>query len=81
MLLRVGATVVRKQSFLYSLSTQKSCLGASQLRPLLTFCPNGHQLDSLAGDEVQGFVYIVDLVHSHLPPLWLRQPLPWEDRW
>lgn len=38
----------------------------------LTFCPDGDQLDPFAGDEVQGFVHIVDFVHSHLAPLWLR---------
>lgn len=71
---RVEATVSHyQQSFLDSFSTQKSCLAAG---PLLTFCPDGHQLDSLAGDEVQSFVDIVDLVHAHLTPLWLRQPLP-----
>lgn len=35
-------------------------------RSSLTFSTNGHQLDSLAADEVQGFVHVGDLVETHL---------------
>lgn len=40
---------------------------------ILTFGPDGHQLDSFAGYEIQGLVDVGDLVHSHLAPLWLGQ--------
>ena len=40
--------------------------------PKLTFRPDGDQLDPFAGDEVQCLVHVVDFVHSHLAPLWLR---------
>ena len=40
------------------------------------FCPDVHKLDSLPGDEVYGFVYMIDLMHLHLPPLWVSQLLP-----
>lgn len=75
---QVGAVVSHyQQRFLYVSIQHADVLSRSlEPGPLLTFCPDGHQLDSLAGDEVQGFVYIVDFVHSHLPPLWFRQPLP-----
>lgn len=32
----------------------------------LTFSTNGHQFDSLAADEVQGFIHVGDLVETHL---------------
>lgn len=38
----------------------------------LTLCANGDQLNSLTGDEVQGFVHVVDLVDPHLASLGLR---------
>ena len=38
---------------------------------LLTLSSDGHQLDSFAGDEVQSFVDVVDLVDPHLASLWL----------
>lgn len=38
----------------------------------LTLSSNGDQLDSLASDEVQGFVHVVDLVDPHLASLGLR---------
>lgn len=38
----------------------------------LTLGSNGDQLDSLASDEVQGFVHVVDLVDPHLASLGLR---------
>lgn len=42
----------------------------------LTFGSNGHELDSLAGDEIQGLVDVGDLVHSHFASLRLGQALP-----
>lgn len=39
----------------------------------LTFGPDGHQLDSFAGYEIQGLVDVGDLVHPHLASLWLGQ--------
>lgn len=35
-------------------------------RSSLTLSTNGHQFDSLAADEVQGFVHVGDLVETHL---------------
>lgn len=32
----------------------------------LTLSTDGHQFDSLAADEVQGFVHVGDLVETHL---------------
>ena len=34
--------------------------------PELTFSTNGHEFDSLAGDEIQGFVHISNLMEPHL---------------
>ena len=42
-------------------------------RALLTFSSYGHQLDPLAGYEVQGLVDIGDLVHPHFASLRLGQ--------
>lgn len=39
----------------------------------LTFSSDGHQLDPFAGYEIQGFVDVGDLVHSHLASLRLGQ--------
>lgn len=39
----------------------------------LTFSSNGHQLDPLAGYEVQGLIDIGDLVHPHFASLRLGQ--------
>lgn len=38
---------------------------------VLTLGSDGDQLDSFAGDEVQGFVHVVDLVDPHLASLGL----------
>ena len=38
----------------------------------LTLRANGHQLNSFAGDVVQRFVNVVDLVDPHLASLGLR---------
>lgn len=35
-------------------------------RSSLTLGTDGHQFDSLAADEVQGFVHVGDLVETHL---------------
>lgn len=43
--------------------------GAAAAKVALTLCSDGHQLDSLAGDEVQSFVDVGDLVDSHLSSL------------
>lgn len=43
-----------------------------------TFGPDGHELDALAGDEIQRLVHVVDLVHAHFAPLGLGQSLPCE---
>lgn len=42
------------------------------VRGVLTLGSDGDQLDPLAGDEVQGFVHVVDLVDPHLASLGLR---------
>lgn len=42
-----------------------------------TFSPNGHQLNPLAGDEVQGLVDIGDFMEAHLAFIWPGQPLSW----
>ena len=47
--------------------------GGSQGQALLTFSSYGHQLDPLAGYEVQGLVDIGDLVHPHFASLRLGQ--------
>lgn len=39
---------------------------------MLTLCSNRDQFDSFAGNEVQGFVHVVDLVDPHLASLRLR---------
>lgn len=43
----------------------------------LTFSPDGHQLNPLAGNEVQGLVDIGNFVEAHLAFVWLGQPLSW----
>lgn len=40
----------------------------------LTFSTNGHQFDSLAADEVQGFIHVGDLVETHLAFVGFRKP-------
>lgn len=40
-----------------------------------TFGTNGNQLDTLAGDEVEGLVDVGDLVEPHLAPVGLREGL------
>lgn len=47
--------------------------GAARGQALLTFSSYGHQLDPLAGYEVQGLVDIGDLVHPHFASLGLGQ--------
>lgn len=49
---------------------------AARQRASLTFGSNGHELDPLAGYEIQGLVDVGDLVHSHLASLRLGQALP-----
>lgn len=41
----------------------------------LTLSTDRHQLDSLAADEVQGFVHVGDLVETHLAFVGFGQPL------
>lgn len=48
-------------------------------RKLLTLSTNGDKLDTLAGDEVQGFVDIGDLVEPHLTAVRLGQCLARDD--
>lgn len=43
----------------------------------LTLCSNRNQLHSFAGDEVQSFVDIGDLVDSHLASLRFGQTFTW----
>ena len=45
----------------------------------LTFGTNGHKLDALAGDEVEGLVDIGDLVESHFAAVGLGQSLARDD--
>lgn len=41
----------------------------------LTLGTDGHQLDALAADVVQGFVHVGDLVETHLAFVGFGQPL------
>lgn len=43
----------------------------------LTLCSNRNQLHSFAGDEVQSFVDVGDLVDSHLASLRFGQTFAW----
>lgn len=52
---------------------------STQPRPLLTFSANGDKLDSLAGDEVESFVNVGNLVEPHLATVWLRESLAGDD--
>lgn len=45
----------------------------------LTFSADGDELDSLAGDEVESFVHVGDLVEPHLAAVWLRESLARDD--
>lgn len=47
----------------------ESPLGGLGEAAWLTLCSDGNQLDSLAGDELQSFVDVGDLVDSHLSSL------------
>lgn len=38
---------------------------------LHTFCTDGDELNSLAGNVIQSFVNVCDFVKSHLSPIWL----------
>lgn len=44
-----------------------------------TFSADGDELDSLAGDEVESFVDVGDLVEPHLAAVWLRESLAGDD--
>ena len=44
-------------------------------RVLITFGSDGDELDAFAGDEIQGFVDIGDLVESHFTAVGLWQRL------
>lgn len=48
------------------------CVSRYKIVEMLTLCSDGDQFDSLAGNEVQGFVHVVDLVDPHLASLRLR---------
>lgn len=41
----------------------------------LTLSTNRHQFDSLAADEVQGFIHVCDFVETHLAFVGFGQPL------
>lgn len=41
----------------------------------LTLSTNRHQFDTLAADEVQGFIHVGNLVETHLAFVGLGQPL------
>lgn len=45
----------------------------------VTFSADGDKLDSLAGDEVESFVDVGDLVEPHLTTVWLREGLARDD--
>lgn len=49
---------------------------AARQQASLTFSSNGHELDPLAGYEIQGLVDVGDLVHPHFASLRLGQALP-----
>lgn len=47
-------------------------------RSRLTFSSYRDQLDTFAGDEIEGFVHVVDFMHSHFSPLRFWQSFPWK---
>lgn len=47
-------------------------------RSRLTFSSYRDQLDAFAGDEIEGFVHVVDFMHSHFSPLRFWQSFPWK---
>lgn len=45
-----------------------------------TLCSNRNQFDSFAGDEVQSFIHIGDLMDSHFSSFWFGQTFPYRER-
>lgn len=62
---------VLKSRLAYCQPTFEDVTAGRSLFSILTLCSDGHQFDSLAGNEVQGFVHVVDLVDPHLSSLGL----------
>lgn len=56
-------------------STTPRVNGIRRVCKEVTFSADGHELDTLAGDKVKGFVDISDLVEAHLAAVRLGQSL------